>query len=303
MRKCKLWIIGFCLLPFFTLPAYAKNEDDFTHLHIVDIDHPIPFEDIKACYRAYDAEDGFITEQLSFESSYETDYLANCLEVKTYELIVTVTNSRNHSTKQYDEISVRDFTSPTIASQEQEFSIDISKDSIEDILKQSLIYEDNYDEAKHFIFEGLEEAKLGTGTYSIRTYAVDDSGNTSNVIILVLHIFETIKRRISTTPIYVKETPLTKDELITEFLKNEVVDTSYQAVQVKSNYLDTPNKIGTYQAEFSFLYADGIQYIYQCKIINEPKEEKKKENTLLYISLGTMTCIALIGIIIYRKRR
>lgn len=302
MRKCKLWLLGLCILSFLTLQANAKDENDFTHLHIVDIDNPIPFEDIKTCYKAYDAKDGFITEQISFESLYETDYLSNCLKVKTYELVVTVTNSRNYTTKLYDEISVRDFTAPIITSLNQEITIDISKDTIEEILKQNLIYEDNYDEAKHYIFEGIETAKLGVGTYSIPTYAIDNCGNISNTIIFVLHIIETIKRQISTTPIYINEPILTKEELLATFLKNEVIDTSYQTVQVKSTYLNTPHKSGIYQAEFSFLYADGLQYIYQCKIINEPKQEKKKENTLLYISLGVMTCMALIGIIIYRKR-
>ncbi|MDE6047546.1 MAG: hypothetical protein K2F56_02845, partial [Anaeroplasmataceae bacterium] len=135
IKYCFIFLL--VLFPLFAIQAYAE-EEDYTHIHIVDYDHPISFDEIKARYTSYDAVDGNLTDRLVFQSEYETDYEKNSLSVKSYLLYISVTNSRNKTIKWEDEISVRDFTAPVLSYTEREISIDFSKENILDVLSSVL---------------------------------------------------------------------------------------------------------------------------------------------------------------------
>ncbi|MDE5856138.1 MAG: hypothetical protein K2H06_03730 [Anaeroplasmataceae bacterium] len=280
------------------------DKDSYTHVHIIDYDHPLSFEEIKSRYTSYDAIDGNLTEQIQFESAYEADYKNNTLTVKTYELDVTVTNSRNVTVKWTDEISVRDFTAPVLSSEQKEITVDIATEDVETVLIHSLTIKDNWDtEINHYEIKGLETTDQGPGTYSISCSVKDSAGNISNEVLFIVHIVESFERQISLIPIFIENTILSDTEVLALFLQKNTIDTSYKSVQVKSSYFLTPTKEGIYQAEFIFDYEDGIKKIYQCKIMNTVLEEKKKDDKIIYISLGCILILAGIGIFIYRKRR
>ncbi|MDE7384157.1 MAG: hypothetical protein K2M84_00185 [Anaeroplasmataceae bacterium] len=303
MKRIKCFsVIILLLFASFAIHVHAEEEAN-THVHIVDYDHPISFEEIKARYTSYDAIDGNLTERLIFQSEYEEDYNKNSLSVKSYPLYVSVTNSRNKTIKWEDEISVRDFTAPVLSSTEKEISIDLSKDDVQTILSSMLTIIDNYDTTfNSFNFEGLEELEQGPGTYSLRCFVEDNSRNSSNEIILIVHCYETIQRQIASTPILIENKALDTNELLASFLQNNNIEPNYQTVQVQTSYLDNPLKQGIFQAQFIFNYPDGKQQIYQCKIVNSLVLKKKKDDKIIYISLSCILLLTALGIILYRKR-
>lgn len=79
--------------------------------------------------------------------------------------------------------------------------------------------------------------------------------------------------------------------------------TDYESISIESNYFTSSNKKGIYQAEITLTYEDGIKHIYQFKIINEVSKENKSTPLIVYISLSCIGIIALLGILIYQKRR
>lgn len=297
MKKIKIVLI--LLLSLFTISIQAKEENNNTHLHVVDYDHPISFEQIKSRYSSYDSLDGDITDQLQFQSEYEEDYTNNNLYVKSYPLLVSITNSRNHTTEWKDEISVRDFSSPKLFAKENEIKIDISQEDVNDALINTLEVSDNYDTTfKNYFFEGLADTP---GTYSVRCSITDSSGNVSNEILLIVHLFETINKQIISTPILLENKVLPSSELLALFLQNNTIDTAYKSVDIRSSYFDNPQKEGIYLVEFKFDYGETIQ-IYQCKLINTVHEQKKKDELIIYISLGCILFLSIIGVVWYRKR-
>lgn len=300
MKKIKC-IFALLLLPLFIIQTNAEEEKIYTHVHIVDYDHPLSFDEIKARYTSYDTLDGNITDKIRFQSDYEEDFNQNELSIKNYSLLISVTNTRNHTTKWEDQISVRDFTAPIVETKDKEISIDISKEKIGDALRKQLIITDNYDTTfENCFFEGVSDVP---GSYSIVCYVKDSSGNTSNRITLFVHIYESIKRQLVLTPILLEDKALAPSELLTLFLQANTIDESYQNVEVQSTYFDTPQKEGIYQLNFVFDYVEGYQQIYQCKLINSISKKKKKDDKIIYISLGSILFLFGIGIIIYRKRR
>lgn len=303
MKKIKYCLSLLLLFCCFTLQTKAMEDDSYTHVHIVDYDHPLSFEEIKSRYTSYDAIDGDLTNQIQFESTYEIEYINNMLSVKTYELYVSVTNSRNVTVKWTDEISVRDFTAPMICLSQEEITVDIATENVQDVLFHSFTVTDNWDTSfQQYQIKGLEATNQGPGTYTISCSVTDCSGNISNEVNITVHIVESFEKEISLTPIYIENKNLSDSELLILFLQNNTIDTNYKTVQVKSSYLLTPTKKGIYQAEFIFDYEDGSRKIYQCKIINTIFEEKKKDDKIIYISLGCILLLAGIGILIYRKR-
>ena len=305
MRKSKYWLSLLLLCPLFSfLKTKAMEEDSYTHVHIIDYDHPLSFEEIKLRYTSYDTVDGNLTDQIHFESTYETDYKNNMLSVKTYVLHISVTNSRNVTVKWTDEISVRDFTAPVLSIEQEEITVDIATEDIETVLLRSLIVKDNWDtEFNDYEIKGLEATNQGAGTYSVSCSVTDSSGNTSNEVLVTVHIVESFERQISLIPIYIENTKLSDTEILALFLQKNTVDTGYKTAQVKSSYFLTPDKEGIYQAEFIFDYEDGLKKIYQCKIINTIAEEKKKDDKIIYISFGCILFLVGLGIFVYRKRR
>ncbi|MCM1131182.1 MAG: hypothetical protein NC310_06225 [Roseburia sp.] len=305
MKRIRLVLFLSLLFPLFaSFQANAKDKDSYTHVHIIDYDHPLSFDEIKARYSSYDSIDGDLTDQIHFKSNYEADYINNTLAVKSYELNVTVTNSRNVTVQWTDEISVRDFTAPILSFEANEIFIDIATENVKSILTQSLIVKDNWDTSfEDYEIKGLEITNLEPGTYPISCTVRDSSKNVSNEVNIIIHIKKSFEKQISSNSIYIENSKLTDDELLALFLQKNSVDTSYKTVQVESSYFQTPEKEGIYQAEFIFDYEDGIKKIYQCKIINTLPEVKKKDDKIIYISLGCISILACIGIFIYRKRR
>ncbi|MDE6655402.1 MAG: hypothetical protein K2J85_00250, partial [Anaeroplasmataceae bacterium] len=276
MKKNKYFLFALLLFLIPSISTKAMEEEvSYTHVHVIDYDHPISFEEIKVRYTSYDLVDGNLTSKITFYSEYESDYENNTLSVKNYELMISVTNSRNKTITWLDEISVRDFTAPILEGLEKQITIDISTEDIVELLTSTFIITDNWDkEFSKYDFKGIEALEQGPGVYSICCSVIDSSGNISNEISLIIHLEESIQRQISLTPIQIENQALSTQEVITLFLQNNTVDTGYQSVQVQSSYFDTPSKEGIYQAEFTFHYADGYKQIYQCKLINTILKEK-----------------------------
>ncbi|MDE7263743.1 MAG: hypothetical protein K2N64_03695 [Anaeroplasmataceae bacterium] len=302
MKKSS-YLLFFFLIFLFSIRTSAQSEQ-YTHLHVVNYDHPISFEEIKIRYKSYDSIDGDITKRIQFESSYEADLKNNVLEVKPYDLLVTVTNSRNFTLSWTDQIDVRDFTPPIIESTQNEISIDISTEQIEEKILQSISISDNWDKEFHTLFwEGIEDCSTGPGIYLVTLRVQDASGNFSNIVSLIISIFESIQEQITPYSITITKNQLQSAEILTEFLKYKQVDTGYQHAEVSSSYFDSPQKNGVYPASISFSYPDGKKVIYYCKIIVNLETEKKKDDIIIYISLGVILFLLVIGFIIYRKRR
>lgn len=302
MKKISLFILIFFLLFCVSLKSNA-NEETYAHYHIIDIDHPLSFEEIKKRYEAYDSVDGNISSDILFQSNYESDYANQQIKVFDYPLHISITNSRGKQCIWNDMISVRDFTAPIISSKESELFVDISQENLQEKMIQNLTINDNYDKEFNYSWMGLEEIKQGSGTYMIGISVIDQSNNLSNVEYMKVHIQESVQRILSKKAIYIENTSLDEKGLINEFLKNNSIQFSYKDITVTSHYLDTPQKNGTYQAEFKLTNEDGLCWIYQCKIVNQVHNKTKKDKTMIYLSSGIIGILLLVGIIIYRKRR
>lgn len=295
-----------CLATLFVSSSFQGKASDqtYAHYHIIDIDHPISFEEIQNRYEAHDSIDGNITEQIVFQSDYEIDYMNQQLKVYDYPLHVSITNSRGKQRIWNDIISVRDFTAPQIFLNIDELSIDVSVENLQEKVIQNLTIVDNWDkEFFHFYWSGLEETKQGIGTYIIGIGVFDQSNNSSNMEYIKVHLFESIPKHLSSKAIYVNTTILNEEDLIQLFLKNNAINFPYKTITVTSNYLITPQKNGIYQGEFRFFNEEGILCIYQCKIINQLQKKQKKDKSIIYLSSGIMMLIFTLGIILYRKRR
>lgn len=302
MKKISIIILIYFLLFCVSLKSNA-NEETYTHYHIIDIDHPLSFKEIKKRYEAYDSIDGNITNNILFQSDYESDYANQELKVFDYPLHISITNSRKKQCIWNDIISVRDFTAPILVSKESELFVDISQENLQEKMIQNLIIEDNCDTEFGYVWTGLEEIKQGAGTYMIGISAIDKSNNQSNVEYMKVHIQESIQKLLSKKTIFIENKNLNEEELINEFLKSNLIQFSYKDVTVTTHYLDTPQKNGTYQAEFKFTNDEGLCCIYQCKIVNQVFKKTKKDKTMIYLSSGIISILLLVGIIIYRKRR
>lgn len=291
------------LLILFPLKVSAESEKNI-HLHIVDYDNPISFEEIKSRYKSYDFLDGDITSIIQFQSSYEDAFKKNALEVKTYDLIVSVTNSRNYTTQWLDAIEVRDFTSPTLEATQNEITIDISTEQVEKAILQFVNIEDNWDnQFENMFWEGIENCEKGPGSYIVTLWVQDTAGNLSNSISMTIHIIESIQERIASHSITIEKGDLNSSEILTEFLRLNQINLSYKKIEVTSSYFDSPHKNGIYPATIIFYGNEGKEAIYHCKIIVNLKDEKKKDDKIIYISSGIILFLLGIGIVIYRKRR
>lgn len=303
MKKISILLCTCVLFFFCALQSNAAYEETYAHYHIIDIDHPLSFEEIKKRYEAYDYVDGNITESIQFESEYEQDYLLQKIKVFDYSLQVTSLNSRGKQRIWKDVISVRDFTAPILNFNTSELSIDLSTENLQQKIIEALSIEDNWDkEGFLYSFYGIEETKAGSGTYTLGISVEDQSKNRSTIKYINVSITESIQKFISKKPILVEKSNLNETALIQEFLKNTIISFPYKTIIVKSNYLEATQKQGIYQAQFEFYNEDELICIYQCKIINQFETKKKKDKTI-YLSLSIMGILFIIGMIIYRKRR
>ena len=106
-----------------------------------------------------------------------------------------------------------------------------------------------------------------------------------------------------TTSIQVTDQPLTAEEIIQQFISKNSIPAGYQNIHLTSHYLEHPNVNGIYQAKLELQYEDGVQYIYQFKIDVAIPAQAEKSQLPLYISLGCLAGLSLIGVFIYWKRR
>lgn len=303
MKKISLLVVLSLLLFLGGIQGLAKKET-YAHYHIVNLDSPLPLESIIERYNSYDMVDGNITAFLKFQSDYEKDYLNKALKVQDYPLHIQIENSRGNQKEWIDMISVRDFTAPIISVKEKDITIDSSKEDIKLRVLEAIEIQDNWDqEFSTFYWTGLEAIKNGEGSYVIGLSVADQSDNISSPVSIPIKIIESIKMRIATTPIHIKDTPLTEDELIRLFLKeNSMEQIHYTSIEITSSYFEHTDKNGIYQAKINFLNEKDLISVYQVKIINELKAESKQEYTTQFITLGILGAFILAGILIYRKR-
>lgn len=304
MKKTKL-VIHLCFLSllFLCIQANADEEVQSAYVHIINYDKPLALEEIKAHYTAYDFVDGNISEQIILSSTYEEDFKNNTLKVQMYPLTVSITNSRGIQVIQQDAIDVRDFTSPIVTSKQSEISLDLASSTIEQDLLEYFIFSDNYDTAfEKITLEGIENLEKQE-TCLIYCSIIDSSGNTSNTESIIVHPYQSVITRLLTSSIQITDQPLTAEEIIQQFISKNSLPAGYKNIHLTSHYLEHPDVNGIYQAKIELQDEDGIQYIYQFKIdVTIPTQEEKSQLPL-YISLGCLAGLSLIGIFIYWKRR
>ncbi len=298
MKKISLLLI-LLILTFFSFNAKAENS--YVNMHVIDYDNPLSFEELKSRYTSYDYIDGDLSDKLIISSDYENDYINNSLKIQDYKIYVSITNSNGYERKQIDIISVRDFKAPIIETKNNELVVDISNEDLEDAIINNLIITDNYDTSfSNINILGLENIILGE-QIEIICNVYDNSNNKSNDIIIKLTALKTKDKELVLNEIHTESITSNK-ELLALFLKDNQIDLSYSSAEVKTTYLDTPEKNGIYQAKFIFKYDNGYTKEYECKIINIINEEKKEKNYTSIITLTIFLFLSLIGILIYKKR-
>lgn len=298
MGKIKVILLLIPLL-FFLVKAPDLSAREYTHLHIVDLANPTPLEKIKKHYSAYDINEGYITDRITFKTDYDEK---NC-QVGSYDLEVSITNSAFYTTTIIDTILVRDFKAPTITVKKEYLEIDISKELDLSQIYEALEIVDNLDITFELIIEGLEDIYTACGEYTLFVYVIDSSTNTSNKVELKVSTFETIKKTILTTTIPLNRLDITKEEIIALFLDNASIPQGYTRAELSTPFLNPPISNGIYPAEIRFYYADGTSILYTFKL--EYRQEAESSNTYIkpLIITGATIGLLLIGFIIYRKRR
>ncbi len=302
MRKSSLIVLLLLFFSFSIFPVQAAEES--TYFHIINFDHPLSFKEIKDRYSCYDKIDGDITHRIKYYSEYETDYIKGSLRVKDYPLEISISNSRGYTTTRIDIISVRDFAAPTLEVLKQEIDIDISTQDIEKELLTCFAIKDNYDVSLRLEWTGLEALEQPEEKeYSVSLIVYDSSENASSLKTILVHVKKSIFTHICKQSITIKGSQKSKTDIINEWKNIMQFPTDYESISIESNYFTSSNKKGIYQAEITLTYEDGIKHIYQFKIINEVSKENKSTPLIVYISLSCIGIIALLGILIYRKRR
>ncbi len=300
----KIRILLLFLFPLCICIQANADEDTHKHYHIIDIDHPLSFEEIKGRYSSYDWLDGNITQELHFNSEYEKDYQNHTLELKDYDLIVTITNTRGKQTQVKDIISLRDFTPPRVEIISDEVTLNQNNKGMEDILLNCFSITDNCTLELHYEWLGLEEINV-PGTYSISLIAYDSFDNASEKKTITVHVTSTLHTFIIKDEIEASnKILLSKDEILEEFLKKNLIQEGFLKSEINSNYFASFKTPGIYQATIKLSYPEEITHLYQFKIVNQAVENSNQENKLLlYISLGVISLLSILGMIIYKKRR
>lgn len=300
MKKISLLLI-LLILSLFSLNAKANN--NYVNMHVVDYDNPSSFDEIKSRYTSFDYIDGDISDKLIITSAYEDDYNNNSLKIQDYKIYVSIINSNGYKKNQIDIISVRDFKAPIIEAKNTELTVDISNEDLEDAIINNLNITDNYDTVfSNINILGLENIIIGEQN-EIICNVYDNSNNKSDDIIIKLTVIKTKDKELVLNDIHT-ETIISDKELLALFLKDNKIDLTYNSIEVKTTYLDTPEKNGIYQVKFIFKYEDGYTKEYECKIINNIIEEEKKEkNNMNIIIISILLFLSLIGIYIFNKRK
>lgn len=298
MKKISLLIL---LLTSTLFSFNTKAHNNYVNMHVIDYDNPLSFEEIKSRYTSFDYIDGDISNKLIITSDYEKDYNNNSLKIQDYEIYISIINSNGYEKNQIDIISVRDFKAPIIEAKNTELIVDISIEDLEDAIINNLKITDNYDTVfSNVNILGLENIILGEQT-KIICCVYDNSNNKSDDIIINLTVLKTKDKELILNEIYTENIKSDK-ELLALFLNNNQIDLSYISAEVKTTYLDTPDRNGIYQAKFIFKYDGGYTKEYECKIINSIVEEKKEKNYSSIIALSIFIFLSLVGILIYNKR-
>lgn len=274
----------------------------YQYVHIVDILHPTPLEEIKKKYSAYDSKDGNITNIIEFQ----TEYNANTCIVSSYELFVLVEDSDGHTSSQTDLIIVRDFIPPKGEQISKEIIINLQDVNIETIFSH-FNFVDNLDgqitDIKQFHINGLSFEELSVGTYDFSCYVEDSSTNTSNVIDTKLTIVDSSEVKILDYTLNIKEPILQEDELLNMVLVENILPSNYQKIELQSAYLSSPQKPGIYPVTILIYFENMETERYQFKLNYQQEEKNKSQEHWLWITCSSLLAVVVLGIVIYIKRR
>ena len=292
----KISIILIMCIIFTSINTNASDNENYTHLHVVDINSPISLQDIKERYVAYDNTDGLITNKIIFETEYDI----SSIQIGTYDLYVSVTNSLGYTTSFLDQILVRDFSKPTINFIEETITIDLSTDDIKSkILSNTIIYDEYDNDFKIIILE--QEKLMYEGQYNISYYVEDASSNISNILSITVNIIETIKKNIIPLTININSNNLSKEDIINLFRTKNPIEQEYKNIEIESNYFNNPKNNNIYETSIIVYFKDDHIEKYFFKIHYE-ETNNNSTNFKYYMFLGVISSLLLISIIIYKKR-
>lgn len=295
-KKIKLSFLLICII-LITLYNITISAKSGCWIHLVNISDPIPLEQIKARYTANDKNDGNLTKEIKFQTKYNH---LNC-EIKEYELLVSVTNTKNITTKQKDKIVVRDFISPTIYANSSTIIVSLDETNIKKIIKDNIIFTDNLDTElfeHNLLIENLPQ-KLEEGLYTIEIYCFDSSTNKSNTIELNLDIVDNSKSIILDQIINVTKR-YSKNSLI-DIFKQYYDLSNYKDISIESSYFNTKCKEGIYYVKLTIIKNDNSKEIITFKLNYQENNLFTTSNWIIY-ALGVCIMTIIIFIIIYKKR-
>lgn len=293
------YLISLLIFVLCSLFVYAKAEEEaYVNYHIVNIDDPTPLEEIKNRYTSTDEIDGNITNKLQFE----TDYNENDCKLGRYKLKVWVTNSSSNTTSYNDIIQVIDITAPVVEVLESELSINLNTKPDIDFFFQYLKITDNVDTLFDLTITNLEDLENGPGNYILNCFVTDTSNNKSLPFKFFITANQTEFETITSDIIKLKSAGVSKDEILSLFLKNNNIKSGYDSIDIETNYLTNPVKNGIYQLKVITKFKDGTSQIYYSKIEVNIEESETSDYTIPLIFLGVAVSLTFIGIIIYKKR-
>ncbi len=276
------------------IPVPIEQEHLFQYLHLIDIAHPAPLDEIVTRYQIIDE---FSKEKLPFQ--FESNYTASPT-IGSYWITIYYIDSLNQDRHFTDVILVRDFVNPIVNVVDNEMNLDLCSDWNVSDIQQHFSFADNLDEILETIeFIGLEQL-IEEGDYLIGCRCIDSSTNQSNLAYILIHTYESIHEEIVPITIKVKENNLSEQELASLFLKENEIKKGYLSLSVKSNYYH--NKDGIYQAVLQTTYDKDRTILYYFKIQLTNQQEENQTPTYIYITIGVCISLLMIGIILYRKR-
>lgn len=293
MRKIKLILLFIIIL----LLQSSSANPNYQNVHIVNYENPLSLKTIKSRYLAFDSIDGDITKNIEFETAYNEN---NC-HLGTYDLKVSITNSRYITKTHYDLILVKDFNGPIISTANSEIYIDLSNNNIKDDILNSLVIEDNIDkEFSEIVISNIEQLYT-PGQYIVEVYVVDSQTNKSNTISLTINVFESVINNILNYEMTLETPNVSQDEIINKFLKDNEISTNYQSISINSNYFANDITSGIYISTITIIYENDLCHKYEFKINYKPAVTSDQPNYTIYIVIFTSSFILILLIIFYRK--
>ncbi|MCL2522359.1 MAG: hypothetical protein FWE36_05830 [Erysipelotrichales bacterium] len=276
-----------------------------------NIDNLLSIDFIKSFITATDKEDGDLTNNIKIFSNPD-NYPEKVTKLANYELIFSVTDSRNNETRIKIIVRVVDITPPIIKGSNKHTIFKNDGTALTtDFIKNSLNAIDNYDGNISHKIEVLEDEYQNqyqkTGIYNIVFQVTDSSTNESKFHVTVTVIddeYPELNFRGLIIPIN-QGNNLTQEEIIALINKHLELKQVFakDLMIIENNYSGNENYPGTYLVKVSY-----------TNIINQPQlkdinflvlETKQKnffvENKEILITIASLTGIGLVGIIIRRK--